>query len=88
MDKEKKYQFKHLASSDEKMLVCPKCLELLRRDDIEHFAACPYCNSALEIDGELEDFLLQPFVRHWIARQYPIDPENLLSDNGHLEPPE
>lgn len=48
-------------------IVCPKCLEVLSRDDIEGFGACPYCDHAFELNADLEDFLLQPLVKQWVA---------------------
>jgi uncharacterized protein YbaR (Trm112 family) len=50
-------------------LVCPNCFERLHREDIGHFPACPYCNAPLEVNRELENFLLQPAVNHWLYRQ-------------------
>ena len=69
MDSEKKYEFKSLKNSPDKILICPKCFELLLRDDIEHFASCPYCNSPIEISDEMEDYLLKPVVDNWISDQ-------------------
>jgi len=46
-------------------LICPQCLELLTRDDIEGFGRCPYCNHEFEFNPELEEFLLQPMIREW-----------------------
>ena len=48
-------------------LVCPNCLELLSRDDIEGFGCCPYCDYRFEMDLDLEDFLLRPVVKQWVA---------------------
>jgi hypothetical protein len=67
------YQFKHHLSGDCR-LVCPNCFELLNRDDIEHFSVCPYCNARLEVNRQLENFLLQPVVNHWLAHQLPVSP--------------
>lgn len=47
-------------------LVCPRCLELLTRDDIEGFGCCPYCDHHFSLDPALEDFLLTPLVRQWM----------------------
>ena len=47
-------------------LVCPECLELLTREDIEGFGHCPYCDHHFEWDAQLEDFLLTPVVRQWV----------------------
>ncbi|MDT8391651.1 MAG: hypothetical protein RRC34_14215 [Lentisphaeria bacterium] len=48
-------------------IVCPGCLEVLSRDDIEGFGACPYCDHVFELNADLEDFLLQPLVKQWVA---------------------
>ena len=49
-------------------LVCPTCMELLTREDVEGFGHCPYCNHKFEFDAELEDFLLRPVVREWVRQ--------------------
>jgi hypothetical protein len=46
-------------------LVCPGCLEVLTREDIEGFGNCPYCEYHFELSPALEDFLLVPVVRQW-----------------------
>ena len=69
MDSGKKYEFKKLKNSSDKFLICPKCFELLFRDDFEHFSCCPYCNSPIEISAEMEDYLLKPVVDNWISSQ-------------------
>ncbi len=78
MNSAKRHEFKNMKNSSDKMLICPKCLEMLFRDDIEHFSSCPYCNSKIEVTDELEDFLLKPFVDNWISAQnragYEISP--------------
>jgi len=63
------YRFKHQPGGGESRLVCPNCLELLLRIDIEHFTTCPYCGTALAVDRALEDFLLQPAIDSWLAYQ-------------------
>lgn len=60
-------------------LVCPQCMELLTRDDVEGFGKCPYCDRRFEFENELEEFLLQPVVNHWIRQS------QALQDNGMLE---
>jgi len=65
----KKYEFRKLKNSSDKMLICPKCFELLFRDDFEHFACCPYCDSPIEISDEIEDYLLKPVVDNWVSIQ-------------------
>jgi acetyl-CoA carboxylase beta subunit len=47
-------------------LVCPKCLEVLLREDIEGFGRCPYCDYSFELSPAIEDFLLSPLVRQWV----------------------
>jgi len=69
MDSAKKYEFRNLRNSSDKILICPNCFEMLFRDDIEHFSSCPYCNARIEVNDELEDFLLKPFVDNWISNQ-------------------
>ena len=69
MNSAHKYEFKNLKNSSDKMLICPKCFEMLFRDDIEHFSSCPYCNAKIEVDQELEDFLLKPYVDNWVSSQ-------------------
>ena len=64
-----KYEFRKLKNSSDKILVCPKCFELLFRDDFEHFSCCPYCNSPIEISEEIEDYLLKPVIDSWISNQ-------------------
>jgi uncharacterized CHY-type Zn-finger protein len=49
-------------------LVCPECLELLTREDIEGFGHCPYCDHEFELNQELEDFLLRPVVQQWVRQ--------------------
>jgi len=69
MNSAKKYDFRNLKNSSDRILTCPKCFEMLLRDDIEYFSSCPYCNARIEIDQDLEDFLLKPFVDNWLANQ-------------------
>lgn len=65
-----KYDFKRVDWKFDKILVCPKCFEMLYRTDIEHFKHCPYCNYKLDLDIEIEDYLLKPTVDKWIALQH------------------
>ena len=58
---------------------CPKCMELLTRDDLEGFGKCPYCDHPFKFEGELEDFLLKPVVHHWVQQS------RELQDGGFLE---
>ena len=63
------YTFQKSNHSHTKMLICPKCCEMLNRIDIEHFSTCPYCLCSLELTDELEDFLLEPIVDVWMTRE-------------------
>lgn len=81
MDSGKKYEFKKLKNSSDKILICPACFEFLFRDDFEHFARCPYCNSPIEISDEIEDYLLKPVVDNWISNQNRTFPGNFSSEN-------
>ncbi|OGV52072.1 MAG: hypothetical protein A2X49_06800 [Lentisphaerae bacterium GWF2_52_8] len=67
------YKYKQLDSFPRKLLICPKCYEALGPTDIENFPTCPYCDYSFELDGELEDFLLQPVIEHWMGEtRYPL----------------
>ena len=59
-------------------IVCPNCVELLTRDDVEDFGKCPYCNFAFERDTELEDFLLQPLVDQWVKQTRTLEDGEFL----------
>ena len=74
----KKYVFKNIFK--DKMLVCPKCLEMLSQTDIEGFSACPYCNFHFEASQELEDFLMQPIVDSWVRHEThrPLHPSQII----------
>ena len=76
------YRFKHHPVGGECRLVCPNCLELLLRIDIEHFTTCPYCGTALAVDRALEDFLLQPAIDSWLAYQS-ANPSLVLAMTDH-----
>ncbi len=54
---------------DERLLVCPDCMETLSQADIENFSRCPFCDYKLALNGELEDFILEPLVEHWMRQQ-------------------
>lgn len=56
-------------------LMCPECFEKLTREDIEGFSRCPYCNKRLEPEKELEEFLLQPVIEHWLRQSRDQQPE-------------
>ncbi len=47
---------------------CPGCGEELQAADVEIFPYCPFCNQALPRDSRLEDFILEPVIRHWIGK--------------------
>ena len=66
----KKYDFKRVDWKVDKILVCPKCSEFLYRIDIEHFRRCPYCNNSIDLNNEIEDYLLKPAVDKWITIQH------------------
>jgi uncharacterized CHY-type Zn-finger protein len=40
----------------ENQIVCAKCGEVLFREDVETYNACPYCDSKFPENGELDDF--------------------------------
>ena len=66
------YKFKVLdrrRRMDDKLLLCPKCKEQLWQADIENYSRCPFCNCELELNQQLEDFILKPLVDHWIRQQ-------------------
>jgi len=69
VDMKKKYSFKRLDWKHDKILVCPSCVETLYRNDIEHFQKCPYCDCIIELNNEIEDYLLKPVVDKWIMFQ-------------------
>ena len=46
-------------------LICPACGEYLSRQDVESYVRCPYCDHKFALNGEMEDFLLQPVVDNW-----------------------
>ena len=73
------YKFKVSGYPLKKMLVCPGCHELLNRTDIEFFSACPYCSCKLDLTDELEDFLLEPIISVWMAREHQ---QNITGDFG------
>jgi len=56
-------------------LVCPTCFELLTRDDIEEFGACPYCDHSFAMNSEIEDFILRPVVQQWIRQTRRLEDE-------------
>ena len=72
-----KYTFKRVDERrrmDDRLLLCPNCMETLSQADIENFSRCPYCDFKLELNLELEDFILEPLVEHWMRQQSIIVP--------------
>ena len=65
-----KYRFRKLHGFEDRGLLCPRCSEILYRTDLEHYTACPYCALPLEMNNELEDFLLEPIVDGWTATEH------------------
>ncbi len=60
----------HIENHDDQgqRLVCPVCHEELYPIDVENFNRCPYCDARLESNPELEDFIIDGLVRHWMNR--------------------
>ena len=56
------------------ILTCPRCKEELTVLDVENFSACPFCDWRFAVDDNLENFILDPIVRNWVARV--CDPAN------------
>jgi len=52
-------------------IVCPKCMELLTRSDVEGFGHCPYCDHPFELDSKMENFLLRPLISRWMQDTRP-----------------
>lgn len=65
---DKIYDFKRYSITD-RFLICPGCFETLVQEDIEDYHQCPFCNYRFELNSEIEDFLLQPLVDHWVYRE-------------------
>ena len=63
------YTFRKLNELNDRVLLCPRCCETLYRTDIEHYTSCPYCALPLEMNDELEDFLLEPIIEGWTATE-------------------
>ncbi|MCF7791949.1 MAG: hypothetical protein K9L78_00790 [Victivallales bacterium] len=72
--------FKRESGESEKILLCQNCNEMLFICDIEHFERCPYCNSRIKVDIEVEDYILKPVIDKWIDLQKKPDPP-FLEDN-------
>ena len=71
--------FKRGDWKSDKVLLCQECYETLFISDIEHFEKCPYCNTTIEMDVEIEDYILKPVVDRWINIQK--TPEVALEDS-------
>lgn len=56
------------------LLSCPRCKEELSVLDVENFPACPFCDWRFAVNDDLENFILDPIVRNWVARV--SDPAN------------
>ncbi len=82
--KNARYKFKHYSNFGEKLLICPKCFEVLMRDDIEHFSHCPFCDSVFEMNNELEDYILKPVIEQWLFRQGNVAPGMFLDVRDEL----
>ena len=63
------YTFRKLTGINERVLLCPRCCEMLYRADIENYTSCPYCALTLEMNDELEDFLLEPIIDGWTTSE-------------------
>jgi uncharacterized Zn-finger protein len=63
------YLYLDALGRDNRLLVCPHCLERLRHEDVQDYQRCPYCDHAFEEDNEFDDFVLQPVVSHWLHQQ-------------------
>jgi len=75
-----KYKFKKPSQQQTtKVLVCPKCEEMLSQIDISSYGRCPYCDQTLEATPELEDYLLKPAVDHWVMLQNQFNPIDLAN---------
>lgn len=79
----KKNKFKRFNWEIDKLLVCQKCYETLTRADIAHFGKCPYCNHKIEMDFEVERYLLEPKIAQWLVQN--ITSEDLYDLGGWLE---
>ncbi len=80
-----KYTFKRVDERmrmDDRLLVCPNCYETLAQADIENFSRCPFCDYKLEINLELEDFILQPLVDNWMRQQEIVIPFEDRPEDG------
>ena len=80
-----KYTFKRVDKRrrmDDRLLLCPNCTETLSQADIENFSRCPYCDYKLELNLELEDFILEPLVEHWMRQQSIIVPAEERFEEG------
>lgn len=76
--------YKEIALGQHTSLKCPGCEEELSQVDIGSFGKCPYCNYELEQTNDLEDYLLQPAISHWIHTEVNNDsvltPEVVISE--------
>ena len=65
--------FKRRNLKSDRVLLCPKCYETLFTSDIEHFEKCPYCDIKINMDNEVEDYILKPVIDRWIHLQNDAD---------------
>lgn len=63
MPKNSKYQFFFEESG--RRMACPNCHEAITPPDVEVYPVCPYCNTPFPSGVELEDFIIDPLIRHW-----------------------
>ncbi len=78
-DKKKKtaYTFKDLPGSLRRALLCPECGESIVNEDIEQYPNCPYCGKHFAITNDLEDFILRPFLDHWLISGQRVPPDSI-----------
>ena len=55
-------------SSGRLELRCPQCHEELNPADVENYSCCPFCNALLPQDDDMEDFVLDPVISHWLRK--------------------
>jgi len=74
-----KHLYRNSSATDARLLLCPRCYEIISRDDIEHFSKCPFCDLTLPVDPELEDYILSPLVEEWTFQQGAMSQRQLHS---------
>jgi phage FluMu protein Com len=76
-------KFKYIGEQ-QKVLTCAVCEELLYYIDIQHYSKCPYCDAELNMDEELEEYVLKPVIDHWassISRPITVRKTDKLTSN-------